>query len=260
MGGAARYRGKNINDLLAPGLNLLPDLPAILVRLCFKPVGFTGDISQMFLCIHLPLEDRKYHRFLWNSGAERETKVYQFQRYLFENVGSLVVANYVVKEHAECHREELPLAWKTVRNAMLVDDVLEVVQTVEEARETIHQLVELHQKAGMSLGKWASSDESVLEGLESTGQTKGVDLYHVEVCDPRRPILKALGMVWDTGPDLFHFDTAGEDPGSWTRRKMASVVARIFDPLGLVSPVVIIARSLLQCCIRVQQSQGIVDV
>ncbi len=61
MDGAARYRGKNINDLLAPGSNLIADLPAILVRMCFKPVALTGDISQMFLCIHLPLEDRKYH-------------------------------------------------------------------------------------------------------------------------------------------------------------------------------------------------------
>ncbi len=125
-----------------------------------------------------------------------------------------MVANYVIKEHTECHKDELPLAWKTVRNAMLKDNVLEAVQTVEEVRETIHQLVELHQRAGMSLGKWASSHESVQEGLESTEHAKGVDLYHVEACDLQRPILRALGMVWDTGSDLFCFDTAGEDPWS----------------------------------------------
>ena len=66
MDGAAKSRGRNINETLAPGPDLIADLQAILVRMRINPVAFTGDISSMFLRIKLLKEDRKFHCFVWS--------------------------------------------------------------------------------------------------------------------------------------------------------------------------------------------------
>ncbi len=71
MDGAARFHGRNINETLAPGPNLIANLQAILVRTRINPVAFTGNISSMFLRIRLLKEDRKYHRFVWSFDPKQ---------------------------------------------------------------------------------------------------------------------------------------------------------------------------------------------
>ncbi len=151
MDGAAKFRGRNINEALAPGPNLIANLQAILVRMRINPVAFTGDISSMFLRIHLLQEDHKFHHFVWLFDPEKEPKTYQFLSHVFGNVSLPAVANFVVKEHALKYQKEYPLAFQTVHQSMLVDDVVDLAENAKVACETIHQLNELHAKAGMQL-------------------------------------------------------------------------------------------------------------
>ncbi len=51
MDGAAKYKGRTIYEMLAPGPNLIANLQSILVHMHLKPVAFAGDISSMFLRI-----------------------------------------------------------------------------------------------------------------------------------------------------------------------------------------------------------------
>ncbi len=75
------------------------------------------------------------------------------------------MANFVVKEHALEYQKEYLLAFQTVHQSMLVDDVVDSAENAEMARETIQQLNELHAKAGMQLHKWASNPDDSLKDL-----------------------------------------------------------------------------------------------
>ena len=106
MDSAAKFRGRNINEALAPGPNLITNLQAILVHMRINPVAFTGDISSMFLRIRLLAEDRKFHRFVWSFDPKEAPRTYEFLSHVFGNVGSPAVANFVVKEHALKYQKE----------------------------------------------------------------------------------------------------------------------------------------------------------
>ena len=61
---------------------------------------------------------------------------------------------------------------------------------------------------------------------------------------------KVLGMAWDNKSDEFKFEIAkvGERAKtiSPTKRNLLSVLASLFDPLGIVSPVIVCAKILFQ--------------
>lgn len=60
-------------------------------------------------------------------------------------------------------------------------------------------------------------------------------------------IIKALGMIWQPEIDVFRFTwKPSEDPESVTKRTVLSEIARLFDPLGLIAPVVTLAKILFQ--------------
>uniref|UniRef100_A0A1B0GPH1 Uncharacterized protein n=1 Tax=Phlebotomus papatasi TaxID=29031 RepID=A0A1B0GPH1_PHLPP len=57
--------------------------------------------------------------------------------------------------------------------------------------------------------------------------------------------IKTLGLQWHPSTDIFTFSTAFKD-GAITKRAVLSNMSRIFDPLGLISPVTITAKILMQ--------------
>ena len=212
-----------------------------------NPVAFTGDIISMFLRIRLLPEDRKFHRFVWSFDPREAPTTYEFLSHVFGNVGSPAVANFVVKEHALKYQKEYPLAFQTVHQSMLVDDVVDSAEDAKVARETIRQLILLHKKAGMELRKWASNSDEALKDLEPSQKARSVELAKILSQVEEYPVIKTLGLIWQTEEDLFRFEQSGHDvTGQWTRRKLLSTVAKLFDPLGLLAPYIIMARMTLQ--------------
>jgi hypothetical protein len=63
---------------------------------------------------------------------------------------------------------------------------------------------------------------------------------------------KVLGIRWDTGSDSFQFDPtaiiqAVEEVGTEiTKRKILSISARIFDPIGFLAPTVLLLKIIYQ--------------
>lgn len=62
-------------------------------------------------------------------------------------------------------------------------------------------------------------------------------------------VVKVLGMKWLSNEDCFTFDSAQLPPVSdlfCSKRTVLSLLSRIFDPMGFVSPFVMMAKILLQ--------------
>ena len=96
--------------------------------------------------------------------------------------------------------------------------------------------------AGFQLHKWSSSDISLVDRLpESYRET--ADTKHIEA---EEYFIKTLGVVWKPKHDIFTYNVKPSEGSPQTKRQILSEVTRIFDPLGLLSPIVIQLRSFIQ--------------
>uniref|UniRef100_A0A182WG73 DUF5641 domain-containing protein n=1 Tax=Anopheles minimus TaxID=112268 RepID=A0A182WG73_9DIPT len=68
----------------------------------------------------------------------------------------------------------------------------------------------------------------------------------LQLDDASKPI-KTLGLKWDTKQDIFIIDAPQwKETSNITKRSVLSDTSRLFDPLGLVGPVVLLAKLYLQ--------------
>lgn len=113
-------------------------------------------------------------------------------------------------------------------------------ETVEAAIKLKNELVKVTSKAGLKLRKWTSNDPKVTENLSDAEGT--VQLHF----DPEKK-KRTLGICWNSIEDTFTYDV-NIDPRKdvITKRPILSQIAQLFDPLGLVAPVVLIAKIMLQ--------------
>jgi hypothetical protein len=57
---------------------------------------------------------------------------------------------------------------------------------------------------------------------------------------------KTLGLLWDTNRDCFRYSSHLPATKKVTKRSILSISSQIFDPLGLLSPVTVKAKMLMQ--------------
>lgn len=115
---------------------------------------------------------------------------------------------------------------------------------MEEAINLRNQFDALLQKGGFQLRKWCSNVPTVLEDVapENNALQPSIDLS-------RDQCLKTLGLRWEPATDHLRYvinlpDASSEEP--LTKRIALSHIARLFDPLGLLGPVVTLAKLFMQ--------------
>ena len=96
--------------------------------------------------------------------------------------------------------------------------------------------------ACFQLRKWSSSDLSLVERLPDTYR-ESADTRHIE---SEGYFINTLGVVWRPKHDIFTFNVKPTDKTPPTKRHILSEVTRIFDLLGLLSPIVIQLKSFIQ--------------
>ncbi|XP_076483472.1 uncharacterized protein LOC143304879 [Bombus vancouverensis nearcticus] len=138
----------------------------------------------------------------------------------------------------EGHR--FPRASSVLLRDFYVDDALTGADTIGEALSIRTELTELLQLAGLKIRKWSSNNRTLLNGLSDPDINQKLQLGESQP-------LKTLGVFWKSSDDsLIYSVDAKADIPRVTKRSISSVIARIYDPLGLLAPVIVRAKILLQ--------------
>ncbi len=249
MDAAAKY-GKQLclNDCLLKGPKLINELIAVLMRFRLHNITFAADVKKMFFQIKMRKEDRDYHRYLWVREDEPEkVRIYRWKVHPFGSAASPCIAMFAIKHHAGVWKDVFPRAAETVIHSTLVDDNMDSVATVEEAKELGTQLVQLYDKAGMQLSKVVSNSPEVLGMFPADMVAPSLQVAELCTQDLQLPLVKALGVIYisDTDEFSYNMETPAETE-NWTKRKILRHEARLYDPHGLISPHSIKARIILQ--------------
>jgi hypothetical protein len=153
----------------------------------------------------------------------------------FGLISSPFQAIYVVREHSNLHKEEYPLAQSSIANQMYMDDIPDGQMTKSKAKKNVTELFNLLNKASMMTHKFASNADELLESIPP------------EAVSPDSTI-KILGVEWDTKQDTLNYNIIDKILPTEldTKRSFLSQSGKIFDPLGLVSPITTRIKILFQ--------------
>jgi hypothetical protein len=110
--------------------------------------------------------------------------------------------------------------------------------TVDAAVKMRDQITTLSASSGFELRKFTSNHPDILPLTDqaNVNQTIALDMQNS----------KTLGVLWNARTDQITFSVDMKGSNQTTKRGVLSMIARLFDPLDLVSPVTIIAKITLQ--------------
>ena len=225
----------SLNDCLLKGPTSLQDLPGILHRFRLNEVALIADIEKAFLQIGLHPSDKDVCRFLWledpTSHDLRNITTYRFRRVPFGIISSPFLLNATIKHHIQA--ADSPFAEEILSNTY-VDNLVTGQASVEAALEFFSGVKNLFQSANMTLREWGSNSTEVLTRIPSEDRIS-------------EDTAKVLGLSWDTKQDVLSYPhQMKEEFVSVTKRVILQLASKVFDPLGLSSPVTVSAKMLIQ--------------
>lgn len=236
---ARTSNGKSLNDQLLIGRKLQKDIFEILTSFRTHSFVFTCDIKQMFRQILVSEEHRDYQRILWRFDQNEPIQEYRLNTVTFGMCSSPYLAQRTLIHLANVEEGRFPRAANVVRNNVYVDDIAAGCDDLASVIELRDELTELLLSGGFELRKWASNRAEVLQNLPSLSQAP----VSFDILEPS--FIKVLGLQWNPSRDTFSY-AFHSISRVCTKRAILSEVARIYDPLGFLTPIVLFAKHLLQ--------------
>jgi len=227
----------SLNDCLLTGPPFLVDLCAIILRFRRHQCGLSTDIGKAFLHITLAEKDRNYTRFLWLSDPldpSSEFIVYRFKRILFGAVSSPFILYAILHYHLQQYNT--PLSYDIQTN-LYVDNIVSGCDTEQQTIQYFKEARSMMSCAGFNLRAWASNCES----LNRKAQNDKV------AC--KSHLTNVLGLQWNTTTDQLSIASKKihtVDKPSTTKRQVLKDASKLFDPLGMGSPVSVRAKLFMQ--------------
>ena len=227
----------SLNDILAVGPTLHPTIDQILLRFRGYAVAVSSDISKMYRKVLLHPDDRPLHRFIWRENQTAEWKDFQMTRVTFGVAASPYLAVKTLQQAADDFGEEYREAQWHLKHSFYVDDLMGGADTSEDALVLYDRLCSILSKASFHLRKWRSSSAEVLKKIPAEIQEKLPTQELVDQHSATYP--KALGVAWDSRADTMYTCINLPDNYISTKRGIVSDIARTFDVLGWLSPVIL---------------------
>ena len=227
----------SLNDCLEPGPALQNKIYDVLVRGRFHSVAFAGDMRQAFLQVRIREGERDALRFHWLRDLHStQVQVFRFTRALFGLAPSPFLLGGVIEQHLESWSEKLPQSVAEILRSLYVDDLISGGPTVTKAKELKCDAVTIFSDASFQLHKWHSNvpelEENPRDCVTDSDDTYAKQQLSANVSGEGS---KLLGLKWDKVADTLAI-TFPQERAEPTKRGILGKLARIYDPLGLVSP------------------------
>ncbi|XP_072375490.1 uncharacterized protein [Diabrotica undecimpunctata] len=231
----------SLNDIMLKGYTVQPDLFEILIRFRLYKYTLIADIEKMFRQIRINPKQTFLLNILWRNSPQEELKCLELQTVTYGTNSASFLSTRCLKELAVRNKEKYPLAADALENSCYVDDILHGANDIETLYKTYKQLSTSLNSAGIPLHKWSSNSSEFLDSISSESQKSN---YVIKSDNSSN---KVLGICWNSQSDMFSIslpDISSEP--KYTKREVLSIISSIFDPLGLINPITVSAKLLMQ--------------
>ena len=234
---SARTYGPSLNECLSAGPSLTTSLFGVLLRFRVPRYVFIADIEKAFLQIFV--------RFLWyddiyNLDANKLNDVklatYRLCKVLFGVTSSPFLLSGTLLHHAEKYKDTDPAFVERLLQSLHVDDLNAGTNDIHEGIEFYNKCKFRLSEAGFNLRKFESNSPEMEHMIQEEHFTPHSNT-------------KVLGLSWNKAEDTFKFsftELLKLNIDVPTKRDILRFIASIYDPLGLINPVVVKFKMLFQ--------------
>ncbi|XP_055633306.1 uncharacterized protein LOC129773687 [Toxorhynchites rutilus septentrionalis] len=234
--------GVSLNDALMIGPVVQDDLYNIILRFRFSRYAIVADLEKMYRKILIHPTDRHLLRILWRNKPNDPVDTYELRTVTYGTASVPFLATRCLRQLAMENVTSYPTACAILDKNFYIDDLLCGVASEQEGIVLCKQLTDILRSAGFKLHKWASNSTHILGSIPAELR-ENRNVFELDSSSP----VKTLGLLWQPAGDVFRFKIP-----SWnynaviTKRLVLSDAARLFDPLGLVGPIIVRSKMFMQ--------------
>eukprot|EP00731_Ephydatia_muelleri_P007453 Em0003g1701a len=264
---SARSNGPSLNDSLYAGPTFGQNILDILLRFRLFQIAVTADIEKAFLMVSVAEEDRNALRFLWVDDIAAQLPrlvVMRFTRVVFGVSASPFLLNATIRKHVEGYRDRDHSFVEKFNRSIYVDYLTFGGKTEAEAFELYEKSKRCLSQAGFILRKFMSNSPA-LQARVSSQETNEIQVPQREAvtCDDESytkntlgerlelpEYVKVLGVKWKPTEDILVCDIGDLYKVAVnmvpTKRNVIGLSARVYDPMGILSPWTVCFKLLFQ--------------
>jgi hypothetical protein len=237
---SAKSGGKSLNDILLVGPTIQPDLFTIIMRYRTHQIVVTADIEKMYRQIRVHDDDTSMQQIFWRESSQDPIKTFKLRTVTYGTSCAPFLAVRCLQQIAEDEGTTYPIAKQVILDDFYVDDLLTGGQTKEQVLTIQYQVDQALKSAGVNLRKWCSNEPDILKQIGANTELDVIDIG-------REECIKTLGLRWNPRLDSFQYSVNVDiSKKRITKRSILSTIASIYDPLGLIGPVIVVAKLIMQ--------------
>lgn len=230
--------GESLNDIQLVGEKLQFDLADVIVRFRRHKIAIAGDIKKMFRQVGVDPKHWDCQRILWREHPSQPLREYWLTVVTYGMSSSVHSSVRAMKQCAIDNANKWPRAEAIVHQDFYVDDCFTGADTIDEAITLRQDLDNLLRAGCFELAKWSSNDG---RALEDTADTNSI----IELGEDGDT--KVLGLRWLTASDELTFRVVKPLMSNHpTMREVLSEIAKLYDPNGFLSPIIIRPKIIMQ--------------
>lgn len=232
----------SFNDLQLIGPVVQNDLLSILLRFRQYKYVLCGDIKMMYRQVLLENEHRIFQKIFWRENPTDELKVFQLNTVTYGTASAPYLATRCLKQLSIDCESFHPTASRVIANDFYVDDLITGCDSLSTLIDTKNAVCSILKSAGFELRKFMANNSQITDTINNPNDNLTVLTFSEhENC-------KTLGVTWNSNKDVIQFAIRSAESMivKPTKRNILSIISAIFDPLGLVGPVIVSAKLIIQ--------------
>ncbi|XP_018378048.1 PREDICTED: uncharacterized protein LOC108770819 [Trachymyrmex cornetzi] len=198
-----------------------------------------GDVTKMYRQILVDESQRRLQRILWRDSKTREVQIFELATVTYGTASASFLAIRSLQEIARLEQDNAPVGASRILSDFYVDDLLTSADSIEELIKIHNQVNLILGKADFVLRNWASNEQAVLDGISAMATDFILNISE-------NTSLRTLGQQWNSQDDMLQFDITVPKQSKITKRSILSTIAHIFDPLGILGPIITTAKIFMQ--------------
>jgi len=238
---AKTTKGDSLNSNLSPGPVNQPDLVRQVLHFREGPIGLKGDITKVYLQIEIHPDHRDLIRVVWRPSPDQPLKHFRLTVVPFGVTTAPYLATRTLLQLAMDMKLTYPEAAEILMKRFYVDDWSTSFLDEETARRMYEDIIKLLRSAGFEMRKFATNSTELLSIIPEAHRETSTDISLDDTTT-----VKTLGISWNPTSDSFSFTCNPDMQRTHSKRNILSETSKVFDPLGLISPVIINCKILMQ--------------